>query len=130
MTNEIETLELIGNQKLLVERGSGSNTLKLISKDGYLSFSICVTSEGAVLHFEGPSLMVQSSGDLAVDARRVAIHGREGVAISSGGNASICAAGDMKLEAQEQDITARLGSVNVQANDDVRVRGERIKLNC
>jgi hypothetical protein len=125
-----ETLELIGNQKLVVERCPSNNVLKLISSEGRICLSISLTADGPVLRFDGPSLLLESTGDLAVDARRVAIHGREEVVITSGGDAAICVAGDLNTEARVQNISARLGNVNVKANDDVRLRGERIKLNC
>ena len=32
--------------------------------------------------------------------------------------------------ARAQAITARLGDVSVKANDDVRLNGERVRLNC
>jgi hypothetical protein len=130
METQTEAIELIGNQKLLVERRPAENTLKLLSRDGQLRLSIKITEEGPVLRFEGPSLTVESSGDLAVNVQRLLLHGREGVAISSGADASVYAVGDLKSEARIQDITARLGNVNVKANDDVRLRGERIRLNC
>jgi hypothetical protein len=130
MKTEPETLELIGHQKLLVERKPSENILKLLSRDGQLRLTITITEDGPVLRFEGPSLKLESSGELAVDAQRLALHGREGVAISSGADASICVAGDLKSEARIQDITARRGNVNLNANDDVRLRAERIRLNC
>jgi hypothetical protein len=38
--------------------------------------------------------------------------------------------GDLKTEARIQEIRARLGNVNVSANDDVRIDGERVMVNC
>jgi hypothetical protein len=32
--------------------------------------------------------------------------------------------------ARIQNITAELGNVNLQANDDVKIDGERILMNC
>lgn len=127
---QTETIELIGRQQLLVERNAGSNILKLMGSDGQLRLSICLTADGPVLRFEGPGLMIESSGDLAVDARSIALHGREGVAITSGRDASICAVGELNTEGKIQNISATLGNVNVKANDDVKVEGERVLLNC
>ena len=42
----------------------------------------------------------------------------------------LAATGDMQLEARVQDITATQGNVNVKANDDVCLHGERVKVNC
>lgn len=38
--------------------------------------------------------------------------------------------GDIATRAREQVIEARLGDVRVKANDDVKLNGERIRLNC
>lgn len=130
MENQTDALELIGQQRLLIERKANENTLKLLSRDGQLRLSITITADGPVLRFEGPSLTVESTGDLAVGARRIAIHGREEVAITSGGNASISIAGELHSEANAQSLTARLGSVKVKANDDVQLLGEEVLLNC
>lgn len=125
-----ETLELIGNQKLVVERTPTDNTLKVFSSDGHLCFSISITSAGPVLRFESQQVVLESAGDVALAAKRLVLHGREGVVVSTGGDLRICAAGDLSSEARVQDITARLGNVNVKANDDVKLTGERIKMNC
>ena len=130
METQTEALELIGEHRLLVERTPTENTLRLLSRDGQLSLTISITGDGPVLRFEGPCLRLESTGELTVDAQRLALHGREGVAISSGADASICVAGDLKTEARIQNITARRGNVNLKANDDVRMRAERIRLNC
>ena len=63
-------------------------------------------------------------------ADRVAIHGREGVAITTDGDVAIVAAGDLETRARTQTIAAELGDVRVVANDDVRLTGERIRMNC
>lgn len=125
-----ETLELIGDQKLLVERSQAVNTLKLVGSDGQIRLAISITPDGPVLRFEGRNLLLEATGDLAVEARRVAIHGREEVVITSGGDASVCAAGSFSSEAKSQKITAHLGSVKVKANDDVQLLGEEVLLNC
>lgn len=130
METETEALELIGQQTLVIERKPNENTLKLLSPDGQLRLTINITADGPVLRFEGPSLTVESTGDLAVGARRVAIHGREEVAITSGGNASISVAGELHSEANAQSLTARLGCVQVKANDHVQLLGEEVLLNC
>jgi hypothetical protein len=130
LTTEIQTLELIGDHQLIVQRSPTNNVLKLVGSGGHLCFTICITPDGPVLRFDGPGLLLESSGDLSVNANRIAIHGREEVAITSGGDACIRVAGNLSSEGRVQDITARLGSVNVMANDDVKLKGERIRLNC
>jgi hypothetical protein len=125
-----ETLELTENQRLIVERRETESVLHVISGSGQISLTIQLTAEGPILRFDGLDLRIEAGGDLAIGARHLSLHGREGVAISSEGDASICAAGVLNSEAKIQNIRARLGNVNVKANDDVGLRGERIRLNC
>jgi hypothetical protein len=123
------TLDLPGRQRLLVEREPDASVLRIFGSDGRVTLSIEVTESGPVLCFEG-GLEVRASGALDFAAQRVAIRGREGVRIESGGDAHIRAEGDLHSEARVQNVRARLGNVNVKANDDVKLRGERIRLNC
>jgi hypothetical protein len=125
-----ETIDLIDDQRLIVERRPSDSLIRIVGGNGRVSLTIEVTAAGPLLRFEGLSLRIESDGDLGIGARRIALHGREGVVISSGGDASIEAVGDLSTAAAEQNISARLGNVNVKANDDVRLGGERIKLNC
>lgn len=124
------TVALVGGQQLVVERLPAANVLKLLSADGQLTLSIRVTPAGPVLHLEGAGLMIQTDGDLAVSAGRVAIHGRDGVAISTGGDVHLHAVGDLHSTARIQNLTADLGNVNLKANDDVKINGERVLVNC
>jgi hypothetical protein len=124
------TLQLVGNQQLVVERNPNSNVLKIVGKDGQVTLSVHITPAGPVLHFGGAGLMIQADGPLAIDAEQVAIHGRKGVIISSDGDTRICVDGDLTMNARAQNISAALGNVNINANDDVRLDGERIMMNC
>jgi hypothetical protein len=82
-----------------------------------------------VLRFE-QGLRIEATGALELAGRTLLLSGTENVSIRSGGDATIEAVGDLSSSARIQDIKARLGNVNVKANDDVRVTGERIRLNC
>ncbi len=126
----IQTLSLVGKQKLVLERRPGQNVLQIISSEGQVTLTVQITPAGPVLRFEGSGLMIQTAGALAIDAECVAIHGREGLALTSGGDAKISVAGDLDTEARIQNITAFLGNVNVKANDDVKLNGERVMMNC
>lgn len=125
-----QTFGLVDNQQLVLEQTPFVNVLTILAPDGRVSLCIHITSDGPVLHFESGRLTLEARGILTVDAERIAIHGREGVAITSGGDAKICAAGDLDSQARIQNITAHLGNVNVRANDDVRLNGERVMMNC
>ncbi|MGD0835583.1 MAG: hypothetical protein ABSB49_02945 [Polyangia bacterium] len=67
---------------------------------------------------------------MAIEAGQLRLHGRDGVSLSTEGYLKLQVAGDLHSEARVQNVTATLGDVNVRANDDVKMTGERIRMNC
>jgi len=130
VAKEESAIELPANQKLLIENSDKTSVLTLIDSEGKASLSVTVTDQGPVLHLSGASLILQTEGNLAIDAKNVAIHGRESVAFSTDGNMNLQAKGELATKANAQSITADLGNVDIEANDDVAMKGLRIKMNC
>jgi uncharacterized protein (DUF2345 family) len=126
----VTSLQLVANQQLVIEEVGGRNLIHLRNSEGRTSLTIEVTSSGPVLRFDGPGLTIESTGALALSAETIALHARDGLSLSSGGDASIHVKGDLETSARVQKIRAALGNVELEANDDVRVVGERILLNC
>lgn len=129
-SSAVQVVDLRGDQQLVIDQGLKEDRLIITSANGKVSITITITDSGPVLHLEGAGLMIRADGDLAINARSLAIHGRDGIALTSGGDAHICVQGDLTTQARIQNITAELGNVNVQANDDVVIDGERILMNC
>ncbi len=129
-TTAIQVIDLQGDQHLVLEQSQQEDRLMITSANGKVSLTITITDAGPVLHLEGAGLMIKTDGDLAINAKSLAIHGRDGIALTTGGDAHICAVGDLTTKARIQNITAELGNVNLQANDDVKIDGERILMNC
>ena len=129
-TTAVQVVDLRGDQHLIIDSNPQEDRLMITSSDGKVSLTITITDAGPVLHLEGAGLMIRTDGDLAINAKSLAIHGRDGIALTTGGDAHICAAGDLTTKARIQNITAELGNVNLQANDDVKIDGERILMNC
>jgi hypothetical protein len=125
-----QIIELVADQQLVVEKVHDDNILNIVGSNGLVTLSIQVTPEGPLLRIEGSSLAIQATGNLAIDAKHVVIQGREGMALATGGDVHIKADGDFHSTARVQKITAELGDVDVKANDDVKLDGERIRLNC
>ena len=128
--SEAHDIELVGGQRLVVEHHSTSDIVQIVAGDGRMAMRIRVTPAGALLELEGIDLKIQAAGDLSIEADRLAFHGRSSVAVTTGGDAMLYAAGDMHSRARIQNITADLGNVNVTANDDVSINGERVRVNC
>lgn len=92
--------------------------------------AIEITADGPVLHIGGGSLTVRTEGSLSIDADRISIHGREGMELSTGKDLAIKADGHIDTRGHTQSIAAGIGNVDISANDDVTLDGERIKMNC
>ena len=121
---------LAGGHRLNVERRDSADVLEIAGADGRLRIEIVVTEDGPVIRLDGANLRIHASGSLSLDAETLALRGREGVSLASGGDLSISAEGDLRTEARSQEVVARRGDVAVQANDDVTLDGERIRMNC
>ena len=67
-------------------------------------------------------LSLKTDGDLALSARRIDLNATEGMSLTT--------AGDLKTTGRTQTIVADLGDVKLKANDDVRLNGERVLVNC
>jgi hypothetical protein len=115
--------------RLTVERRSEGSIIRLLDGAGGEPLRITFGPEGPVLSI-GTGLAIHVAGNLSFAAERVAFHGREGVELTTGGDMLVRCEGDLVSEAREQRMCARLGDVRVEANDDVRMLGERIRLNC
>ena len=123
-------LRLVGDQQLVIEDRERSNLIVLRGPDQRVSLTIEVTEKGPMLRFDGPALEIQTTGPLSLNAETLSLHGRQGLSLSSGGDAEIRATGDLTVSARIQNIRAELGNVNVTANDHVCLVGERVLLHC
>src|SRR5262245_17033889 len=128
MTKTVEstTLALSHGQVLAVEADPIGSVLRLRGSDGQMTLTVRITPAGPVLSFGGAGLAIQAEGDLAVSARQLVLHGREGVSVLTGGDLTLQAERDLHSSARIQNITAELGNVNLKANDDVKIDGERV----
>lgn len=127
--SDVETIALTASHVLEVTRSEGHDVLRLLTPDRKAGIHITITPQGIALHVAGGDLTLQSDGPMRIQADTLALHGKRSVSITSDGDARVEVAGDLTSEARVQNIRARLGNVNVSANDDVKLTGERIKLN-
>jgi hypothetical protein len=123
-------IELTGRHELVVELAGERNLVSLLGRDGQVCLAIEITEAGPVLRFEGTNLKLCVGGDLLIEADRLSLHGRTEVALHSGGDIRVHADRDLTSQARVQSIRSELGNVNVKANDDVCINGERVRVNC
>lgn len=124
------SLALAGEHRLTVERQGEEDVLRIEGPDGGLRLSVVVTPRGPEVRLEGSDLRIRSTGSLDIDAEHVAIRGRRGLTLRSDAEAELNVAGKLRTEARSQRIVARRADVSVYANDDVKLDGERIRMNC
>lgn len=115
----------------------GGEHLRIAAPGGATELSVRLTPEGPVLELHGAAIELVASREVAVRCERFVVDAREDVVIAAGGDKREAIAGDhltevggqSRSEARGVAVTARLGSVEVKANDDVALVGERIFLN-
>ena len=127
---EDRVLALTGGHELALSRAGEQDVLQIRGTGGQVILTIEVTSRGPVLRFEGASLTLEAAGDLSICADTLRLSGRSGLALESQGDVRLETPGDLHLVARVQNIRASLGNVNIGANDDVRLNGERVMVNC
>ena len=127
---EERVLALTGGHELALSRSSERDVLQIRGTGGQVVLTIEVTPSGPILRFEGASLTLEARGDLSICADTLHLSGRSGLAIESQGDVYLETSRDLHATARVQNIRASLGNVNIGANDDVRLNGERVMVNC
>lgn len=124
------SLVLVGDHRLRLERRAEEDVLRVEAPDGQIRVCVTVTASGATIELDGADLAIRSSGALDLDARRLTLRAREELRLESDANLKVRAEGAVRIEGLEQYLVSRRGDLSVYANDDVRIDGERIKMNC
>jgi hypothetical protein len=95
--------------------------LEVQAPDGKMCLKILLLPEGPVVEVQGQALRLASSGEIRLDCAELAVNVSGDVAFRAGGV--------IDSEARAQRVRARLGDIQLHANDDVTLDGERIRLN-
>jgi len=119
----------LGTCEVVLERTESGGILRLVAADGAEPLEIEVGPRGPLLRLRA-GIGIVVAGPLTVSAHAVALTARDEISMKSGGGIELRAEGDVISEGRDNTVVARLGDVAIRANDDVRVNGERIKLNC
>jgi phage gp45-like len=110
--------------------------LTVVAPDGRLCLRIELLPEGPVLEVRGQALRLASAGELRLDCERLTINATRATSIRTGelhevveGDARLEVGGVIDTEGHSQRLRARRGDVELAANDDVVIDGERVRLN-
>lgn len=107
-----------------------SNQLFVSDPSGGISLQITMTDQGPLLQMNSAVLNISAEQKLSLSAEEVDIHAKKQLNLRSDGEMTEAIAGDKSSTAEAYDHTARLGDFQVKANDDIKLNGERVKLNC
>lgn len=115
----------------------GLEQVSLLGPTGELEVRVTFTERGPVLHVRAVDLVLEARDEVAIRCGRLRVetagdleqHCGGALRQTVGGDAHLHVAGDLRTEADAVETHARLGDVRLKANDDVRLNGERIKLN-
>ena len=126
-TDDYQEIALNAGQTLSVRQDS-QGTLLSVNASGGTMVSLRITAAGAEVLL-GNGCAIRSSGDMTLEADALTLRAKEQLNIESGGDAELKVKGDFSSWARIQTLRSTLGNVNIKANDDVKVRAERICLN-
>lgn len=123
----LEDIALPSGQRLSIQK-QGRESVLTIHSAGRTLVSLRINEQGAeVLLADGCA--IRSSGDMSLEADVLTLKARKHLQLQSDGDTELLTKGDLHSEARIQTLKSTLGNVNIKANDDVKMRAERICLN-
>lgn len=133
-----EKLAFKNGCKLVIDRRGIEESISLIGKSGNIEVTIEMTEKGSLIKFSGAQIQLRAKEKIEINSPNVEINAEKRIDIQTNGDFHQRIQGDFHQRiqgdafraARVQNIHADLGDVKIKANDDLRLDGERIKLNC
>jgi hypothetical protein len=121
-----------------VAEGASRDRLTIKNPSGEIELEIRMTERGPLLKFRSADVELEATRDVKVSCNDFHVKAAGKIVEEAGGdlrqqirgNSETKVRGKMRLAAREVDLEAKRGNVKIDANDDVEILGERIKLNC
>lgn len=132
----ITAVNLMSNHTLIID--NNSNELKLVNNKNILKLTIRFQGDKMEVDIHADKLNLVTAEEINLNSKKITVNASDQLTLRSAGHfvqevqkdALTEIGGINKLIAQVQKITANLGNVEIKANDDVKLDGESIKLNC
>jgi hypothetical protein len=125
------SVALAGAHQLVLTPGKMLDELQIRStQTGQAMLTISVGADGVSVRVAGASVVIEATEMLRLEAKRLVLAALQELVVESGGTAEMRIAGELSVAAAAQTLVSTEGDFRVQANDDVRLDGERIRLNC
>lgn len=124
------SLALQAGYALDVSDGGGAQRLDVRAPDGKVCLSITIGPDGPRVELSAASLSISTQGAIELEGESVKLASRGNMVLKTGGDLIVEAEKAIEMSAFEAKIAATTGDLTLEANDDVRVDGERIRLNA
>ena len=108
----------------------GAALMLVTAADGTPRLQLSLTAGELVIDCLGGSTRLRVGGALAVEADSLQLRSTHDMALQCGGDLSLHAAGRIDAVADAVAIEALRGDAQITANDDVRIEGERVRMNA
>jgi hypothetical protein len=135
-----QEVELPSGRLLTVTPGRAEEqeTITVRSPTGEVEVSVRFTPDGPKLRFQAADLELDTPGRVSIRCDEYDVSARRGIVMRSGGDVRTEAEGkivtvakdDAVHQARSTTIRSTRGDVFIEANDDARIHGERVRLNC
>jgi hypothetical protein len=116
--------------------GDGTDRLVVRGTSGEVELDVTLTADGPRLCFRSAELTLETEGKLSVRCDELDVRAQGKIYQESAsldqrvaGDARVSVRGELRQRALETEIRSLRGNVEIAANDDVRLVGERVKLN-
>jgi hypothetical protein len=132
------SITLLSGRRVEAEATPEGDRLCVRAPGGAVVLTVLVTDAGPVLRFESAALELAAARKVSVTCERFDVVATEGASLTTGGDlverigggATRDVTGAAKLSGAQVEVEARRGDIRAHANDDVDLKGERIRLNC
>jgi hypothetical protein len=136
-TNPVYEKPLKKGHALAIINENDCEVVQVRNAKGIALFSISISDEATTLTIAAENIELKASNKIAISADVVQIGSVSEISMKSEGDllqtvegdVTMITKGDKQDSARIQNLTADLGNINIKANDDVKLVGERIKLN-
>lgn len=126
-----------GHSLAIIEKNE-KDLIQVRNAHGVTLFTIEVSEEGTNLNIEAENINIKANKTLNLSAEKIDLKSKKEMFIKSEGNLNQYVKGNKTIETQGENIEtaktqyikAYLGDVKLKANDDIKLNGERVKLNC
>jgi len=125
-----------GHSLAILEKDQ-KDIIQVRNAQGISLFTIEVSNEGTNLNIEAENINIKATNNLNIESKTISIESKANTKITSNadfkqftkGDAIFLTEGEKIDTAKSQTIKSELGNVDLKANDDVTLKGERVKLN-